>query len=123
MAGQAPPVRHERSVAFLEAMHSRSVAAAVRSQVSASTDPSLSPSQPPNEATNIARGTARTAPGALTDAAVISQMWEQFANLSAFATHALDTTVLTLDETVRCLRLAVTERRLLLASRPPPPGA
>jgi predicted kinase len=68
----------------------------------------------PDEATNIARGSARMAPGALTDAAVISQMWRQFADLGAFEAHALDTTALTLDETATRVRLAVTERRLLL---------
>jgi predicted kinase len=68
----------------------------------------------PNEATNIARGTARTAPGAMTDASVISQMWQQFANLGAFEPHALDTTALTLDETVARVRAAVAERCLLL---------
>jgi hypothetical protein len=76
----------------------------------------------PNEATTVARGTARTAPGALTDAAVITQMWRQFANLGAFEAHALDTTALTLDETLTRLRLAVNARRLLLSSQSPPPG-
>lgn len=68
----------------------------------------------PNEATNIARGTARTAPGAMTDASVISQMWQRFADLGAFEPHALDTTALTLDETAARVRLAVTQRRILL---------
>jgi predicted kinase len=77
----------------------------------------------PNEATNLARGTARTAPGALTDAAVISQMWQQFADLGAFEPHALDTSALTLDESVQRVRLAVTERRLLLTYESPPPTA
>ncbi|HEX2874548.1 MAG TPA: AAA family ATPase [Polyangiaceae bacterium] len=68
----------------------------------------------PDEASTIARGTARTAPGALTDAAVISQMWRQFAELGAFEAHALDTSALTPDETVMRVRLAVNERHLLL---------
>jgi predicted kinase len=68
----------------------------------------------PNEAVTVARGTARAAPGALTNAAVISQMWQQFADLGAFEAHALDTTALTLDETVARVRLAVTERRWVL---------
>jgi predicted kinase len=68
----------------------------------------------PDQATTLARGTSRTTPGALTDAAVISQMWRQFAELGAFEAHALDTSALTLDETVTRLRLAVNERHLLL---------
>ena len=71
----------------------------------------------PDEATTLARGTARSTPGALVDAGVISQMWEQFSALGHFEAHALDTTALTLDETVTRIRLAVTERGLLLVPR------
>jgi len=69
----------------------------------------------PDEATTLARGTARSAPGALVDPRVISQMWQQFSALGAFEAHALDTATWTLDETIVQVRGAVSEGRLLIA--------
>ena len=69
----------------------------------------------PDEATTLARGTARSAPGAMIDRQVISQMWQQFSALGPFEAHALDTTAWTPDETIVQVRSAVSQGSLLLA--------
>lgn len=68
----------------------------------------------PNQSTTLARGTSRTAPGALTDARVISHIWRAFADLGPFEPHAIDTTALTLEQTLAQVRAAVTQRTRLL---------
>jgi predicted kinase len=46
----------------------------------------------PDEATNVARATARTAPGAMTDPAVVRTMWAHFRDSGGPADCVLDTT-------------------------------
>jgi predicted kinase len=54
----------------------------------------------PDEAETVARATARTAPGAMTDAAVVRQMCQAFAAFPPPPGHFIDTTGQTADETV-----------------------
>lgn len=48
----------------------------------------------------VDRATARKAPGAMTDEAVVRQMWEAFQTFPPPAGHVLDTTAQAVDETV-----------------------
>jgi chloramphenicol 3-O-phosphotransferase len=63
----------------------------------------------PDQATTLARGTTRTAPGALTDARAIGDIWQAFADLGPFEAHALDTTTLALEETLAQVRADVSQ--------------
>ena len=54
----------------------------------------------PDEATTVARATARTAPGAMTDAAVVRNMWAQFQKFASPRANVLDTTGQGVEETV-----------------------
>ncbi len=58
----------------------------------------------PDEDTAVARGTARTAPGAMTDANVIRTMWGHFRTYAPDAGHIVDTTGENLAETVQRVR-------------------
>jgi chloramphenicol 3-O-phosphotransferase len=68
----------------------------------------------PDQPTTLARGTNRSAPGALTDARAIGDIWQAFANLAAFEAHALDTTTLTLEATLAQVRADVSHGTKLL---------
>lgn len=67
----------------------------------------------------LARAQTRTAPDALVDSAPILAMWDQFADLGPFERHALDTSVLGVDETVGAVRAAVVGGRLRLEASGP----
>jgi predicted kinase len=68
----------------------------------------------PDEETAVARGTARTAPGAMTDAAVIRQMCRAFRDSAAPPDGMLDTTGQTSDETVAAVRAGLQSGRFRL---------
>jgi predicted kinase len=68
----------------------------------------------PDEATTVARATARTAPGAMTDAAVVRTMWGQFQKYAPPAGNVVDTTGAGVDETVAMLTAALAEGRFRL---------
>jgi predicted kinase len=58
----------------------------------------------PDEATAVARGTARTAPGAMTDPEVIRTMWGHFRTYAPAAGHIVDTSGHSADETFEVVR-------------------
>jgi predicted kinase len=58
----------------------------------------------PDEAATVARGTARTAPGAMTEEGVIRTMWTHFRTYAPDAAHVLDTTGQTAAETLAAVR-------------------
>lgn len=59
----------------------------------------------PSEAQTLARGTARTAPNAMTDPAVIRTMWTHFsASAPGVAGHVLDTTDQSPQDTAAAIR-------------------
>jgi len=68
----------------------------------------------PDEAKTIARATSRTAP-ALVDPEPVRFMWQQFATLEAPADHAVDTTKLSVDETLALLRTGIASGRFNLS--------
>ena len=55
----------------------------------------------PDLATTLARATARTAPNAMTDPAVVEQMWRAFQGDAVVPDHVVDTTRHTMLETIR----------------------
>jgi len=69
----------------------------------------------PDQATTIARATARTAPGAMTDAKVVRTMWDQFQKFAPPAEHVVDTTGQGVDGTVAALKAGLAEGRFRLA--------
>jgi predicted kinase len=69
----------------------------------------------PDLASTLARGAARTAPRAMTDAAVISQMWQAFHDFEVDADHIVDTTAHTAAETVRVVAEGLQAGRYKLA--------
>ena len=54
----------------------------------------------PDAATSVARATARTAPGSMTDPAVVRTMWAHFQTFAPGAEHVLDTTGQAIDQTM-----------------------
>ena len=68
----------------------------------------------PSEAETVARATARTAPGAMTDAAVVREMWRQFQTFPAPEGSVLNTTGQTPRETAAAIRAALDEGRFRL---------
>jgi predicted kinase len=76
----------------------------------------------PDLPTAIARATARTAPGAMTDATVVEQMWRVFEGQAVDPGHVVDTTGQGPHETVTAVRqgLAAGRFRLTLNSQPTP---
>jgi len=58
----------------------------------------------PDEASTVARATARTAPGAMTDANVVRTMWTHFRNFPLPDGHVLDTTGQGAEETFAVIR-------------------
>lgn len=69
----------------------------------------------PSEAETVARGTARTAPGAMTDEAVIRTMWEQLNRHAGDPAHRIDTTGESPDATLARVRIGLAEGRFTLA--------
>jgi predicted kinase len=69
----------------------------------------------PDEATVVARGTARKAPGAMTDPAVIRQMWRHLRTAELAPGHILDTTGQSLAETAAQVRAGLSEGRFRLS--------
>src|SRR5436190_3193195 len=68
----------------------------------------------PSEADTVARGTARTAPGAMTDAGVITQMWKAFRQYAPPLANVLDTTGENPSATVARVRAALASGALRL---------
>ena len=68
----------------------------------------------PDEASTVARATARTAPGAMTDAAVVRTMWAHFRTFAPPAAHILDTTGQSVGETLASLRDGLAAGRFKL---------
>lgn len=58
----------------------------------------------PTEAETLSRGTARTAPGAMTDPAVIGQMWTAFATADIAAANRRDTSGESAIQTLAAIR-------------------
>jgi predicted kinase len=73
----------------------------------------------PDEAETVARAIARTAPGAMTDAAVVRTMWGHFQSFASPAGHLLDTTGQTADETLAAIRDGLAEGRFELGGAAP----
>lgn len=69
----------------------------------------------PDLATTLARATARTAPNAMTDPAVIEQMWRAFQVDAVAADHVVDTTRHTMSETIRAVAEDLEAGRFRLA--------
>jgi predicted kinase len=69
----------------------------------------------PAEAETVARGTARTAPGAMTDVNVITGMWQAFRKYAPPAANVLDTTGETSAATVARVSAALAAGGLRLA--------
>jgi predicted kinase len=68
----------------------------------------------PAEAETVARGAARTAPGAMTDEAVIGTMWQQFRLHASDPAHLVDTTAESPDATLARVRIGLAEGRFRL---------
>jgi predicted kinase len=68
----------------------------------------------PSEAETVARGTARTAPGAMTDPAVITQMWQAFHQRPSPPANVFDTTGETTEATTARVRAALASGGLKL---------
>jgi predicted kinase len=68
----------------------------------------------PDEATTVARATGRTAPGAMTDDAVVRNMWGQFQKFASPPANVLDTTGQSPNETVGVLKAGLAEGRFRL---------
>jgi len=69
----------------------------------------------PDEATAVARGTARTEPGAMTDAAVIRTMWGHFTTFASDPANVLDTTGQSVEETFAAVQDGLAAGRFRLA--------
>jgi len=69
----------------------------------------------PDEAATVARATARTAPGAMTDAGVTRQMWQAFQDFAPAPAHVVDTTGQAPEQTVAAVVAALAEGRFRLA--------
>lgn len=68
----------------------------------------------PSQDETVARATARTAPGAMTDADVVRQMWSQFQTFPAPDGSVLDTTGQTPRETAAAIRDGIEAGRFRL---------
>lgn len=64
----------------------------------------------PDRQTALARAQQRTTPDALVDEKPILDLWDQFADLSPYASHAIDTSSLDVRTTVAAIRTAVDDR-------------
>lgn len=70
----------------------------------------------PSEAETVARATGRTAPDAMTDAAVVREMWQSFRTFPSPEGAALDTTGQAPRETAAAIRDGIEAGRFRLAS-------
>ncbi|BDH58200.1 AAA family ATPase [Tsukamurella sp. PLM1] len=70
----------------------------------------------PDRATALSRAQQRTGPDALTDAGPVLAAVDQFADLGGYAAHALDTTALTVAQTVDAVHAAVNAGRHALST-------
>jgi len=68
----------------------------------------------PDEAQTVARATARTAPGAMTDAAVVRTMWAHFRSFPLPDGHVLDTTGQEAEHTFAAIRDGLAAGRFTL---------
>jgi predicted kinase len=69
----------------------------------------------PDSQTTLARAVGRTEPGALIDADPIRKMWQDFADLGQWESHVLDTTGMTLEESVAAVQERLAGGLLRLA--------
>ena len=69
----------------------------------------------PAEAETVARATARTAPGAMTDAEVVRTMWAHFRTYAPDGDHVLDTTHQPVEATLAQIRAGLAAGRFRLA--------
>ena len=69
----------------------------------------------PDLASALARATARAGPGAMTDPAVIEQMWRHFQSFPVAAHHIVDTTGQSAAETVAGVAAGLADRGFVLA--------
>jgi predicted kinase len=60
----------------------------------------------PDEATTVARATSRRPP-AMTDPQVVTFMWRQFAQLTDYSEHVVDTTRMNIDEALSFIRIGL----------------
>lgn len=73
----------------------------------------------PDRAVTLARAQARTTPDALTAEEPIASLWDQFRDLGALASHAIDTSAHSPGETVRVVRAAVDSGAFRLGEAEP----
>jgi predicted kinase len=71
----------------------------------------------PDEATTVARAVARTTP-ALNDPEPVRFMWRQFAALVDYAAHRIDTTALSVDDTIAIVEAGLANGRYRLSIPP-----
>lgn len=69
----------------------------------------------PDEETTVARATARTAPGAMTDAEVVRVMWRSFAQYAPAERYILNTNGQSPEETLAVVRTRLAEGAYVLA--------
>jgi predicted kinase len=69
----------------------------------------------PDEATTLARGTARSGAGAMTDPAVIGEMWAQFRRFPSPTANLVDSTGQELGETVALIQAGLAKGRFTLS--------
>jgi len=69
----------------------------------------------PDEATTVARATARTHPGAMTDADVSQRMWRNFKAARPDPAHVMDTTALDPAQTTGAVMAGIEAGRFRLA--------
>ena len=62
----------------------------------------------------LRRALARTAPDALTDGDVVTDLWHKFSQLGELESHAIDTSSLDLGETVQAVEAAMASSDFLL---------
>ncbi|GAA2465777.1 AAA family ATPase [Agromyces soli] len=68
----------------------------------------------PSREEAVRRAQARTAPDALVDEAIVTAMWDQFADLGPLEPHVIDTTAQRPHETLAAVQQAVAGGRFLL---------
>lgn len=69
----------------------------------------------PNLEVTLRRAQGRKTPDALTDAAVIEDLWRKFADIGELEPHAVDTSALDVRETTQIVRAALGSERYRLA--------